>query len=335
MSSILDALNKAEDDRNAAASDGDDDAPFVPEAAAETLIAQPKRKRAARQPYGFNWKPLFYAAGGLAGIAVIVGLSAGAALLAGKASHGSPVMAAAVTPAEGKPLQAVGKETYTVPVQEPKESPAPAADAKAAATPVEKAVEKPQEPRPLPVVEAKVVKPKPKSVPVMDAKAPLPERFNVAAEPSAPEPAAPAVRTAKAAPVPEAEPTTPLPTPEAIERARHAADEKPPATVPLRTSPVSLAPGRAAEKHAPFLEDVNALPRLGQNERERLGMIELRLNVLREASASQPEGLAIINLKKVYVGEMIPGTSARLIAVQSRAIAIEVEGTGERFKVMN
>ena len=56
---------------------------------------------------------------------------------------------------------------------------------------------------------------------------------------------------------------------------------------------------------------------------------------LREASPSQPEGLAIINLKKVYVGEMIPGTNARLLAVHARMIAIEIEGTGERFKVMN
>ena len=106
-------------------------------------------------------------------------------------------------------------------------------------------------------------------------------------------------------------------------------------TLPMRTSPISLAPGRATEKQAPLPEDVNKLPRLGQTERERLGLGELRLNVLREASASQPEGLAIINLKKVYVGETIPGTNARLIAVQTRAIAIEIEGTGERFKVMN
>lgn len=81
--------------------------------------------------------------------------------------------------------------------------------------------------------------------------------------------------------------------------------------------------------------DVNSLPRLTPSDRSRLGLSEFRLNVLREASATQPEALAIINLKKVYVGEMVPGTKARLIAVQSRAIAIEMDDTGERFKVTN
>jgi hypothetical protein len=127
-----------------------------------------------------------------------------------------------------------------------------------------------------------------------------------------------------------------LPTHEEIDRARTApTEEEPQAAAPVRSSPVSLAPGRAAEKRAPFLEDINTLPRLGQTERERLGLGDLRLNVLREASPSQPEGLAIINLKKVFVGEMIPGTNARLIAVRTRAVAIEIEGTGERFKVTN
>ena len=168
------------------------------------------------------------------------------------------------------------------------------------------------------------------------AKAPAPEPEKVVAEKPAPKPVAAPVKVARVIPPPLEEPTTPLPTMDELSRARAAvSDAESPSPPPKLVPPTSLAPGREAEKRAPFLEDLNALPRLGQTDRERLGLGEMRLNVLREASASQPEGLAIINLKKVYVGEMIPGTGARLIAVKTRAIAIEIEGTGERFKVMN
>ena len=344
MSSILEALNKAEEDRNArAASDSGADAPFVPETAAEALIAQPKKRRAARQSPPINWKPLIYAAGALAGAVLIVGLSAGAVLLAGKTGPAGPVVAAAVKPEAEAPVQAVGKETYTVPVPPEKESPAQpeARESKPAekphdirAFPVESRPKADARPKPEAKVNPPATPPKPK--PPVEAKASEPEPVAPTAVSPAREPAVDTMKVAKAEPPPAEEPTTPLPTAEAIARARApVTNVKPPVKEPMRTSPTSLAPGRAAEKRAPLLEDINALPRLGQTERERLGLSDMRLNVLREASPSQPEGLAIINLKKVYVGEMIPGTNARLIAVQTRAIAIEIEGTGERFKVMN
>ena len=80
-------------------------------------------------------------------------------------------------------------------------------------------------------------------------------------------------------------------------------------------------------------EAVNALPRLTLADQERYGLGELRLNVLREAGPGNPDPVAIINLKKVYLGERIPGTRARLIGISSRAIAIEIEDTGARFRV--
>ena len=70
------------------------------------------------------------------------------------------------------------------------------------------------------------------------------------------------------------------------------------------------------------------LPRLSMHEREMLGLDNIRLNVLRPADKQQPDALAIINLKKVYVGEVIPGTPARLIAVESNAIGVEVQSGG-------
>ena len=351
MSSILDALNKVEEDRNArAASEDDADVPFVPEAAADALLNSPKkRRRAARRSPQYNWKPFVYAGGGLAVIVLIVGLSAGVALLVGRGNHSGAVAVAAAKPAEKASVQMAATESPKTPAPEPQTSPVPV-DVQAV-----KPVEMPHETGLVPVgakSEAKAVSPEPKPkpeekavpqpeappvpAPAVETKASEPEPVKVVAEKPAPKPADAPVKLAKAAPPPAEEPTTPLPSLEAIERARTVVTEaKPSATVPMHDSPTSFAPGRAAEKRVPLVEDVDALPRLGQTERERLGLGEMRLNVLREASASQPEGLAIINLKKVYVGEMIPGTNARLIAVRTRAIAIEIDGTGERFKVMN
>ena len=51
------------------------------------------------------------------------------------------------------------------------------------------------------------------------------------------------------------------------------------------------------------------------------------------ARKARPYASAIINLQPVQVGEKIPGSDAVLIGVESRAIGIEIEGTGERFHI--
>lgn len=79
--------------------------------------------------------------------------------------------------------------------------------------------------------------------------------------------------------------------------------------------------------------DITKLPVLKTSDRIRLGLENMQLNVLREPGPKNPHGLAIINLTKVYVGEMIPGTPVKLIDVKAQGIAIEVVGTGERYYV--
>ncbi len=81
--------------------------------------------------------------------------------------------------------------------------------------------------------------------------------------------------------------------------------------------------------------DIRTLPLLRGSERAQYGLQNLRLNVLREASEDRPNGLAIINLNKVYVGEIIPGTRARLIAVESHGIGIEMIDSRERYYVQH
>ncbi len=80
--------------------------------------------------------------------------------------------------------------------------------------------------------------------------------------------------------------------------------------------------------------DPRTLPRLRESHCERMGIRELQINMLQPKSKTRPYPSAIINLNKVYVGERIPRTSARLIAVDGLdGIAIEIENTKKRYYV--
>jgi len=105
--------------------------------------------------------------------------------------------------------------------------------------------------------------------------------------------------------------------------------EPPPSLKPEQFQQVLSLPKPNTEETV----DMTRLPVLRTSDRARLGLDDMKLNVLREAGPKNPHGLAIINLTKVYVGEMIPGTSVRLLDVKTHGIAIEVVGTGERYYV--
>lgn len=90
-----------------------------------------------------------------------------------------------------------------------------------------------------------------------------------------------------------------------------------------------------ARTTAPPPVNLRELPILRSSDRARFGLENLKLNVLRETSENRPHGLAIINLNKVYIGEIIPGTRARLIEVKAHGIGIEIVDTGERFYVQH
>lgn len=137
--------------------------------------------------------------------------------------------------------------------------------------------------------------------------------------------AAPAAPPTQAIPVvPNAAPTPILPTPDVAPLASPSAAPLAPPALP---EPIAKQPGDLEPV------DVNKLPLLRSSERARYGLENLRLNVLREAGPNRPNGLAIINLNKVYIGEVIPGTHARLIDVTRRGIAIEIVDTKERYYV--
>ncbi|HOV33101.1 MAG TPA: hypothetical protein PLX23_07045 [Candidatus Hydrogenedens sp.] len=118
----------------------------------------------------------------------------------------------------------------------------------------------------------------------------------------------------------------PQPTPTIITK-----ELEPPSSLKPEQFQKTLSLSSKVETEAPI--DMTKLPVLKTSDRVRLGLDTMQLNVLREAGPKNPHGLAIINLTKVYVGEMIPGTSVRLLDVKTYGIAIEVVGSGERYYV--
>lgn len=87
----------------------------------------------------------------------------------------------------------------------------------------------------------------------------------------------------------------------------------------------------ATTRKAPENVDVDSLPMLGPGEFSRYGLDGLALNMLRAPSADRPTGMAIINLNKVYPGELIPGSRVRLIGVSRNGIGVEIESSGEQY----
>lgn len=81
------------------------------------------------------------------------------------------------------------------------------------------------------------------------------------------------------------------------------------------------------------MEDLKSLPVLRTSDRMSLGLENMRVNFLREATPSRPTAMAVINLNKIHLGEVIPGTRARLVAVERHGIGIEVADTGKRYYV--
>src|SRR5690606_18395835 len=73
--------------------------------------------------------------------------------------------------------------------------------------------------------------------------------------------------------------------------------------------------------------DLNSLPIMSESDRLRLGLPEITINIVGTASARNPRPSAMINYKRVMVGEFIPSTNAKLIGVDVKGIGISVSGT--------
>ena len=103
-----------------------------------------------------------------------------------------------------------------------------------------------------------------------------------------------------------------------------------PKVPPIRREPppVSKDPLRQTSlvEETNVVIDPTLLPVLTPSEQERLGLPRLKVNFVSQASSQRPQPYALINYKKVYAGETIPSTNARLIAVSVQGVGIEIGG---------
>ncbi len=304
MSSILDALKKLEEEK--AARKAVDVGSTDPETPLESFEEIPRsRRRQQQEEVRLSNKTILLLGGGLAVALVAVSVTVSLALMRSTA----PAQVAMAQPAA--PVAA--------PVAAPTTTPASAAPAAAAPLaessprveslpPVAKVVE----PAPKPKVEPKAEAPKPKPAEPKPAETkPEPAPRVAAVEPEQ-HPLPESFPPIAPAPVEEPAPApAPAPEPEAAPEAQDSMDPK------------DVAP----------VADVKELPVLRTSDRISFGLENMRVNFLREATPNRPAAMAVINLNKIHIGEVIPGTKARLVAVEREGIGIEITDSGKRFYV--
>jgi hypothetical protein len=288
MSSILDALKKLEEEK--ARESDDPNAPLDRAIAAHELTGRGRG--------GFEITPLMLGAFVAATAVFVVGVAMGAAFLVVRAQGDRPAMAREMTVPVVAPSV---PETPPEPLPVPETSPEP--------LPVPEAPE-----RPLPVATSVVVKPAvPAPVPPAPTPSIPPDFMEEAEDPEEEEanmPPAPAPKPSveePPAPVYIREPAPPAPvvTPA-------------PVTLPEEPDP----PVRSSATP----EDPRSLPYLSRSVQDRLGIPDLKVNMVSRASRNHPRPSALINYNRVYLDETIPETNARLVSITIHGIAIEVNG---------
>lgn len=129
-------------------------------------------------------------------------------------------------------------------------------------------------------------------------------------------------------------------------------ESRPPRPTPRREEPVSESPavvafteevryerfvpepaGGSARPSRPAPEDIRSLPMLSRSEKAQYRLDTLEFNMLNEANAQRPMGSAVINLEKIFIGETLPGTNAKLIDVRNHGIAVEIQSTRQQYYI--
>ncbi|MBX3180435.1 MAG: hypothetical protein KF886_24055 [Candidatus Hydrogenedentes bacterium] len=164
--------------------------------------------------------------------------------------------------------------------------------------------------------------------------------------PPAPDPAsAPAETRPPEEPPAEEAPPAPVKTAARTE-------SRPPRPAPRREEPVSESPAVVAfteevryerfvpeparddtRPARPVPEDIRSLPMLSRSEKAQYRLDTLKFNMLNEANAQRPMGSAVINLEKIFIGETLPGTNAKLIDVRNHGIAVEIQSTRQQYYI--
>jgi len=311
MSSILDALKKLEEEKAAKRAKEGGGRPPV-----ESMTPLPDMHRAPHpvsNAASMNPRTLLLGIGAMSIALVAISVTVSVFLLRPSAPAvvaQAPRAAQPVAAPAPAPVEVVPAPIETAPaVPAPEEVVAVPAPEVAAPKPAAPLAPQAAPETAEPVAAAPSPAPKPEPAP---APAPKPEAVAVAAPAPEPEPE----------PMPE---PTPLPTVAELTRAPEPEPQSEPEPAP---APESLRPKDVAP-----VEDLKALPELRSTDRMRHGLEAMRINFLRESAPQRPAAMAVINLNKIHIGEVIPGTTARLVAVERHGIGIEITSTGDRFYV--
>jgi len=337
MSSILDALKKVEAEKAAKQVQEEEvEVPFSPEAARELFNAP------TRHGIGPGGLPtgVLIGGGALLGAIVVALLIVLAVSISRNSQPGQQIATAPPVPAETvvvattvatpapPPAPAAPVEVPVQMTPAPAPTPAPAvAQHVAAVTPPPAAAPTPTPaPTPVPAPAPVVAPPPPAPAPAPVAATPPPAQAPLAPAPPPPAPEPAREPVAAPEPIQMARAVTPEPAPAAPAAPVRAATPPPPAPAPT---------SKSLQERDEKLSTVNVadLPRLRPTEFGRYGLDGISLNMLREPSPDRPNGLAIINLNKIYPGEIIPNTRARLLGVTRNGIGVEITGSGERFYI--
>ncbi len=311
MSSILDALNKLEEDKALAQSTPEGSEDLDPDSVGEELVG----RSVLRDRITLRFSPLTLIVGGLVATVVVVSFSVAASLLVVRLS--GPVEERSVDTGLEEASTAMAVETPNISLVES----AGIVDAGKRIIPAEEGPA---------VTEAapEATRPEPAREPEHLIVAPM----EVSGEPEArTEPAgenAPERPQEEQAAEPAAGLVEALPAESALESERVAM--LPEADVE------ALAPSRSEEVDAPAdpssaVLSLTELPILTQGDWARYSEGPFMINMVHPKSDTNPYGHAVINVIKVYEGQNIPGTQFKLIGLDMDGIGVAVQGTTKRF----
>ncbi len=320
MSSILDALNKLEEDKVLAQSPPEGSEDLDPDSVGEELVG----RSVLRDRITLKFTPLTLLVGGLIATVVVVSFSVVASLLVVRSSG----------PAEESAIDSRSEGvSAALPVQLPENGASDSAEVAGAET------------RPALSEDGTASAAVPESENLdLSSRQPVEDQFGSAA-------AIAEVQEVSEAASPLASPdaTRADPAPErlVVSQTQAPVVEAPPDNAPLRAES-GLEPGRPAEPPAPDVEtrppsrpeevvpnaesqSLTELPILTQADRARYTDGRLMINMVNPASETNPYGYAVINVFKVFEGHNIPSTQFQLIGVEMGGIGVAVQGTTKRF----
>ncbi len=304
MSTILDALRKVEREKKAARRQHA--APVDDATAARELVGGYGRKATV------ELSPKHLMAGIAIAGCVIIGVSVGLSQwFASRPAATAALQATAVPP--------------NLPMPEPQR--AEAAVTEAASLPV---AADPPSPPPVPVVtaavspEVRVPAPKP---------APTPPPVPAPAAPAPPPATAADDMAAQTVPAVVVEELPDTPAPPVPSEQQWPLPEEPVNVARVAPAPVTVPPAEPARaERVPYdASQRSSLPLMNETDRRRFGLSGTKINMVRPVTDANPYASVIINLVPVQIGEVIPNSTVRVIAVDMDGIVVEAVAGGERY----